>query len=59
MESISMLPPQCNGVMLVAWGEPTYSDRTNNGGMDITWAELKTYYRGMKLVLNKYEELAE
>uniref|UniRef100_A0A7S4UUQ7 Uncharacterized protein n=1 Tax=Ditylum brightwellii TaxID=49249 RepID=A0A7S4UUQ7_9STRA len=51
MESISMLPPKCNGVVLVAWGDPHYK---------VTWADFKEcYYQGMKLVLNQYEEVAE
>jgi len=55
MESISMLPPKCCGVILVAWGEPCNYYRRK----DITWMELKEYYYGMKLVLNRYEEMAE
>mmetsp|Transcript_12673 Transcript_12673/g.18731 ORF Transcript_12673/g.18731 Transcript_12673/m.18731 type:complete len:243 (+) Transcript_12673:2-730(+) len=48
MESISMLPPKCNGVVLVAWGDPHYK---------VTWADFKEcYYQGMKLVLNQYIE---
>mmetsp|Transcript_34359 Transcript_34359/g.45976 ORF Transcript_34359/g.45976 Transcript_34359/m.45976 type:complete len:126 (-) Transcript_34359:100-477(-) len=55
MESISMLPPQCDGVVLVAWGEPW---RAGEGS--VTWEELKeSDYHGMKLVLNQYEELTE
>ena len=49
MESISMLPPQCDGVVLVAWGEPYFS----------AWDDVKKSYHGMKLVLNQYEELTE
>jgi len=49
MESISMLPPQCDGVLLAAWGEPDDDD----------WKTVKEYYHGMKLVLDQYEELAE
>ena len=54
MESISMLPPKCNGIMLVAWGEP---ERQYEGR--VTWADVKESYRGKKLVLNQYEELVE
>jgi len=55
MESISMLPPQCDGVVLVAWGEPYDEVKWER----TTWAEVKEYYHGMKLVLDQYEELAE
>mmetsp|Transcript_13780 Transcript_13780/g.20363 ORF Transcript_13780/g.20363 Transcript_13780/m.20363 type:complete len:118 (+) Transcript_13780:1-354(+) len=47
MESISMLPPQCDGVLLAAWGDPYH------------WERVKKSYHGMKLVLNQYEELTE
>mmetsp|Transcript_23425 Transcript_23425/g.34076 ORF Transcript_23425/g.34076 Transcript_23425/m.34076 type:complete len:87 (-) Transcript_23425:222-482(-) len=58
MESISMLPPQCDGVLLVAWGEPAYWENAKR--KKVTWTELKeTDYHGMKLVLDQYEELAE
>mmetsp|Transcript_34352 Transcript_34352/g.45971 ORF Transcript_34352/g.45971 Transcript_34352/m.45971 type:complete len:125 (-) Transcript_34352:41-415(-) len=54
MESISMLPPQCDGVVLVAWGEPRdFFDK------EFTWTKVKESYHGMKLVLNQYEELTE
>jgi len=57
MESISMLPPQCDGVVLVAWGEPW---KSHEGEGNVTWEELKeSDYHGMKLVLNQYEELTE
>jgi len=59
MESISMLPPQCNGVVLVAWGEPDYSENRCNK-VRPTLTELKeSYYHGMELVLDQYEELSE
>mmetsp|Transcript_7214 Transcript_7214/g.9251 ORF Transcript_7214/g.9251 Transcript_7214/m.9251 type:complete len:104 (+) Transcript_7214:2-313(+) len=55
MEIISMLPPRCDGVLLLAWGEPTYywdCDYRKS-----TWSELKeSDYKGMKLVLNQYIE---
>mmetsp|Transcript_13781 Transcript_13781/g.20365 ORF Transcript_13781/g.20365 Transcript_13781/m.20365 type:complete len:126 (+) Transcript_13781:1-378(+) len=55
MESISMLPPKCDGVVLVAWGEPYVWGKDS-----VTWEELKeSDYHGMKLVLNQYEELTE
>jgi hypothetical protein len=54
MESIPLLPPRCNGIILVAWGYITSTE-----GCGWKWAELKDYYHGMKLVLNQYEELAE
>jgi len=54
MESISMLPPQCDGVVLVAWGEPA-----GVNWKPFAWSEVKEYYHGMKLVLDQYEELAE
>jgi len=47
MESISMLPPQCDVVVIVAWGHPSYLGR------------LKDSYRRMKLVLNQYEDFVE
>eukprot|EP00957_Ditylum_brightwellii_P061543 4670291-Ditylum_brightwellii.AAC.1 len=54
MERISMLPPHCDGVVLVAWGEP-YCENKNE---DVTWLEVKEFYHGMRLVLNQYEESA-
>mmetsp|Transcript_34356 Transcript_34356/g.45973 ORF Transcript_34356/g.45973 Transcript_34356/m.45973 type:complete len:125 (-) Transcript_34356:100-474(-) len=54
MESISMLPPQCDGVVLVAWGEPA-----GDNWKPVPWSDVKEYYHGMKLVLNQYEELTE
>eukprot|EP00957_Ditylum_brightwellii_P159381 12132210-Ditylum_brightwellii.AAC.1 len=62
MESISMLPPHCDGVILVAWGEPCV-DVTESllwfvEDKDATWLEVRELYHGMKLVLNQYEELA-
>eukprot|EP00957_Ditylum_brightwellii_P145081 11049903-Ditylum_brightwellii.AAC.1 len=57
MESISMLPLHCNGVVLVAWGEPGY---WKDGMNKVTWTELKeSDYKGMALVLNQYIELSE
>eukprot|EP00957_Ditylum_brightwellii_P207579 15353595-Ditylum_brightwellii.AAC.1 len=57
MESISMLPPQCDGVLLVAWGEPWYGEALYNYQRR-KWADVKaSYYKGMKLVLSQYEEL--
>jgi hypothetical protein len=56
MESISMLPPQCDGVVLVAWGAITSAEESKS---DWTWKKLKESYHGMKLVLNQYEELSE
>eukprot|EP00957_Ditylum_brightwellii_P105276 8025306-Ditylum_brightwellii.AAC.1 len=53
MESISMLPPQCDSVLLVVWGEP-YSRQE-----EVAWTEVKKSYLGMKLVLDQYDELAE
>eukprot|EP00957_Ditylum_brightwellii_P071506 5436370-Ditylum_brightwellii.AAC.1 len=47
MERISMLPPKCDGIVLVAWG---------GDGNNQTWKHLKESYRGMKLILNQYEE---
>eukprot|EP00957_Ditylum_brightwellii_P119036 9079570-Ditylum_brightwellii.AAC.1 len=50
MERISMLPPQCDGVILVAWGEPDYYDLADDERKYPTWAELKeSFYHGMKL----------
>jgi len=58
MESISMLPPQCDGVVLVAWGEPEYYK--NGQYNNVAWTELQeSDYHGIKLVLNEYEELTE
>jgi len=54
MESISMLPPHCDGVVLVAWGEPA-----GDNWKPVPWSDVKEYYHGMKLVLDQYEELAE
>jgi len=47
MERISMLPPKSDGIVLVAWG---------GDGNNQTWKHLKESYRGMKLILNQYEE---
>eukprot|EP00957_Ditylum_brightwellii_P207247 15352122-Ditylum_brightwellii.AAC.1 len=50
MESISMLPPQCDSILLVAWGEPGYLEREWN---EVVWTELReSDYHGMKLVSN-------
>jgi len=60
MESISMLPPQCDGVVLVAWGETPYYDEKESKWKMHTLTELKeSDYHGMKLVLNQYKELSE
>mmetsp|Transcript_19385 Transcript_19385/g.25772 ORF Transcript_19385/g.25772 Transcript_19385/m.25772 type:complete len:84 (+) Transcript_19385:2-253(+) len=55
MESISMIPPQCNGVLLLPWGEPF--DR--RAWRHISWEVVKESYHGMKLILNQYKELTE
>eukprot|EP00957_Ditylum_brightwellii_P055320 4193013-Ditylum_brightwellii.AAC.1 len=48
MESISMLPTQCDGVVLVDWGDPFHWG--NGQEIKVTWTELKeTDYHGMKL----------
>eukprot|EP00957_Ditylum_brightwellii_P168747 12844036-Ditylum_brightwellii.AAC.2 len=61
MESISMLPPQCDGVVIVAWGVPVFCTwMTSYRTKLVTWAKLKeSSYHGMKLVLNQYVELSE
>mmetsp|Transcript_7216 Transcript_7216/g.9586 ORF Transcript_7216/g.9586 Transcript_7216/m.9586 type:complete len:443 (+) Transcript_7216:1-1329(+) len=58
MESISMLPSHCDGVLIVAWGEPGYFDNRVKWNK-ITWTDVKESYRAMKLVLKQYEELTE
>eukprot|EP00957_Ditylum_brightwellii_P188445 14345698-Ditylum_brightwellii.AAC.1 len=57
MESIPILSPMCDGVVLIAWGEPCYLKKYTV--KDVTWAELKeSDYHGMKLAFNQFEELS-